>query len=100
MRRAALIILALVTVLGVGLWLSALNVQYRDIRYTVPFLIQLWMFATPFLAQNQLILMVLRSETVTAVQWATHIGAGFGLGAVLWLIAARLYHREQLAISA
>jgi sodium transport system permease protein len=60
----------------------------------------LWMFATPFLAQNQLILMVLRSETVTAVQWATYIGAGFGLGAVLWLVAARLYHREQLAISA
>jgi len=60
----------------------------------------LWMFATPFLAQNQLILMVLRAETITGLQWATYIGAGFGLGAVLWLIAARLYHREQLAISA
>lgn len=60
----------------------------------------LWMFATPFLAQNQLILMVLRSETVTPLQWATYIGAGFGLGALLWLVAARLYHREQLAISA
>lgn len=32
---------------GAGLWLSALNVEYRDIRYTVPFLIQLWMFASP-----------------------------------------------------
>jgi sodium transport system permease protein len=60
----------------------------------------LWMFATPFLAQNQLILMVLRQETITTLQWATYIGAGFGLGALLWLIAARLYHREQLAISA
>lgn len=60
----------------------------------------LWMFATPFLAQNQLILMVLRAETITGLQWATYIGAGFGLGAVLWVIAARLYHREQLAISA
>jgi sodium transport system permease protein len=60
----------------------------------------LWMFATPFLAQNQLILMVLRSETITALQWATYLGAGFGLGALLWLVAARLYHREQLAISA
>ena len=60
----------------------------------------LWMFATPFLAQNQLILMVLRSEAVTPLQWATYIGAGFGLGALLWLVAARLYHREQLAISA
>ena len=61
---------------------------------------QLWMFATPFLAQNQLILMVLRQETITTVQWMTYLGAGFGLGALLWLIAARLYHREQLAISA
>ena len=40
-------LLALATALGVGLWLSALNVQYRDIRYAVPFLIQLWFFATP-----------------------------------------------------
>ncbi len=60
----------------------------------------LWMFATPFLAQNQLILMVLRQETISALQWATYLGAGFGLGALLWLVAARLYHREQLAISA
>jgi sodium transport system permease protein len=44
--------------------------------------------------------MVLRQETISAVQWATYIGAGFGLGALLWLVAARLYHREQLAISA
>ena len=32
---------------GVGLWLSALNVQYRDIRYVIPFIIQLWMFVSP-----------------------------------------------------
>lgn len=32
---------------GVGMWLSALNVKYRDIRYVVPFLIQIWMFASP-----------------------------------------------------
>ena len=32
---------------GVGLWLSALNVQYRDIRYAIPFLIQIWMFLSP-----------------------------------------------------
>jgi lipopolysaccharide transport system permease protein len=41
------LLLALVTALGVGLWLSALNVQYRDIRYAVPFLVQVWLFATP-----------------------------------------------------
>ena len=39
--------LALSTALGVGLWLSALNVQYRDVKYTVPFLVQVWLFATP-----------------------------------------------------
>jgi lipopolysaccharide transport system permease protein len=41
------VLLAIVTALGVALWLSALNVQYRDARYTVPFLTQFWLFATP-----------------------------------------------------
>lgn len=41
------LLLALVTTLGVGLWLSALNVMYRDVRYAVPFLVQAWLFATP-----------------------------------------------------
>lgn len=40
-------LLALTTSLGVGLWLSAMNVQFRDVRYLVPFLTQLWMFSTP-----------------------------------------------------
>jgi lipopolysaccharide transport system permease protein len=40
-------LLAVVTSLGVGLWLSALNVEYRDVRYTVPFLAQVWLFSTP-----------------------------------------------------
>jgi len=41
------LLLALVTGLGAGLWLAALNVQYRDVRHAVPFLLQLWLFATP-----------------------------------------------------
>ncbi len=41
------VLLALMTALGVGFWLSALNAQYRDIRYTLPFLTQLWLFVTP-----------------------------------------------------
>lgn len=41
------LLLALVTALGVGLWLSAWNVQYRDVRYILPFLTQVWMLATP-----------------------------------------------------
>ena len=41
------LLLAMLTALGVGLWLSALNVRYRDVRYVVPFLMQIWLFATP-----------------------------------------------------
>jgi lipopolysaccharide transport system permease protein len=41
------LLLALTTSLGVGLWLSALNVQFRDVKYTVPFIVQFWMFSTP-----------------------------------------------------
>jgi lipopolysaccharide transport system permease protein len=42
-----LITLTFLCAVGVGLWLSALNVQYRDIRYAIPFIIQLWMFVSP-----------------------------------------------------
>jgi lipopolysaccharide transport system permease protein len=41
------LLLALLTALAVGLWLSAFNVKYRDVRHTIPFLIQFWMFASP-----------------------------------------------------
>jgi len=41
------LLLAFIAALGVGLWLSALNVEYRDIRYVLPFIVQFWMFATP-----------------------------------------------------
>ena len=41
------VLLAITTAIAVGLWLSALNVEYRDIRYVIPFLTQFWMFSTP-----------------------------------------------------
>jgi lipopolysaccharide transport system permease protein len=41
------LLLTLTTSLGVGLWLAALNVRYRDVRYVVPFITQFWLFATP-----------------------------------------------------
>jgi len=47
--------LAAVTAFAVGLWLSALNVRYRDIRYTVPFLVQVWFFATPIVYSSTVI---------------------------------------------
>jgi lipopolysaccharide transport system permease protein len=49
------LLLALVTSLGVGLWLSALNVQFRDVRYVVPFITQFWMFATPIVYPSSLL---------------------------------------------
>ena len=47
--------LALLAALSVGLWLSALNVKYRDVRYTLPFLAQIWLFATPVAYSSSLI---------------------------------------------
>jgi lipopolysaccharide transport system permease protein len=47
--------LAVLTALGIGLWLSALNVKYRDVRYVVPFLTQFWMYATPIAYSSELI---------------------------------------------
>jgi lipopolysaccharide transport system permease protein len=44
-----LVILTAALALGVGMWLSALNVKYRDIRFALPFLIQLWMFMSPII---------------------------------------------------
>lgn len=44
-----LVLLATLLAMGVGMWLSALNVKYRDVRYAIPFVIQLWMFASPII---------------------------------------------------
>jgi sodium transport system permease protein len=60
---------------------------------------QLWMLAVPFLAQNQLLLRVIRSEGIQPMEWAVYLAAGFGLGALLWLAATRRYRQEKLAIS-
>ena len=49
------ILLALITALGVGFWLAALNVLYRDINYVTPFLTQFWMFITPIAYGSSLI---------------------------------------------
>ncbi len=49
------VLLAVTTSLGVGLWLSALNVQFRDVRYVVPFITQFWLFATPIAYPSSLL---------------------------------------------
>jgi lipopolysaccharide transport system permease protein len=48
-------LLAVLTALGVGLWLSALNALYRDVRYIVPFLVQFWMFGSPVAYPSSLV---------------------------------------------
>ena len=55
---------AVATTLGVGLWLSALNVQYRDVRYAVTFVVQFWLFASP----------VVYSSTLVPVRWRAWYG--------------------------
>ena len=49
------VLFALATALAVGLWLAALNVQYRDFRYTLPFLTQFWMFVSPVAYPSSLV---------------------------------------------
>ena len=51
----AFVLLAVLTALGVGLWLSALNAIYRDVRYVLPFLVQFWMFASPVAYPSSLV---------------------------------------------
>lgn len=58
------VLLAVATALAVGLWLSALNVEYRDVRYTIPFLTQFWLFLTP----------VAYSSTLVPEQWRALYG--------------------------
>jgi lipopolysaccharide transport system permease protein len=89
------IILALATALSVGLWFSALNVKYRDVRYTIPFLTQLWMFATPVAYPSSMIPEPWRawsglnpmSGVVEGFRWAL-LGKSTGPGLLLWVSVA------------
>ena len=85
------LLLALATALAVGLWLSALNVEYRDIRYVVPFLTQFWMYATPVAYSSTLIPEKWRllyglnplTGVVEGFRWAL-LGSG-DVGGLLWV---------------
>ncbi len=60
---------------------------------------QLWQFAVPFLSQNQLILKVVRGETIEPVQWLVYLLSSGLLAMLMWFLAVRRYRGEQLAIS-
>jgi len=51
----AFLLLGIITALGFGLWLAALNVRYRDVNYLIPFLLQIWMYVTPVVYGSTLI---------------------------------------------
>jgi lipopolysaccharide transport system permease protein len=68
----AFMLLGVTASLGVGLWLSALNVQYRDVRHAVPFIVQFWLFATP----------IAYPSTLLAEPWRTIYGLNPMVGVV------------------
>jgi lipopolysaccharide transport system permease protein len=51
----AFALLAMASALAPGVWLAALNVRYRDVRYVIPFLVQVWLFVTPVVYSSRLI---------------------------------------------
>lgn len=101
--------LVLVTALGIGTFLAAVNVRYRDVKYVVPFLVQLWLFASPVVYESSLIpeqwktLYALNPMTgvVEGFRWAVLGGPRVddlilvsAAASVLILVAALLYFRQ------
>ncbi len=80
-------------------WLILLPMLPAYALMAYPLKTQLWQFAVPFLAQNQMLLKVTRHERIPAETWAVYLVAGFGLAALLWYAAVRRYQQERLAIS-
>lgn len=86
------VLLALATALGVGLWTSALNIEYRDVRHVIPFLTQLWMFSTPVVYPSSLVPERWRilynlnpmSGVIDGFRWAL-LGAGRPPGLPFWV---------------
>ena len=107
----AFLLLAFATALGVGLWLSALHIEYRDVGYIVPFLSQLWMYATPVVYSSTMIPQRWRVlyglnpmvGVVEGFRWAL-LGRGEGpgpmlaasiLAAVVLLVSGAFYFRRM-----
>ncbi len=59
-----------------------------------------WQFAIPFLAQNQMLLKVIRNENIEAIIWIIYIASGLLCATLLWFAAVRRYRNESLAVSA
>jgi len=88
------VLLAILSALAAGLWLSALNVQFRDVKHTVPFLSQFWMFATPVVYPSSLVPAKWRvwyglNPMVGVVEGFRHalLGGGMTPGPMIWVSA-------------
>lgn len=105
------ILLALATAIAVGLWLSALNVKYRDVRYALPFVTMFWMYATPIAYSSAVIPEKLRFlyslnpmvAVVDGFRWAL-LGVENTFGSAIWistsmvillLIGGLIYFRQM-----
>jgi sodium transport system permease protein len=80
-------------------WLMLLPMIPTMMLMVNPVKTQLWQFAVPFLAQNQMLLKVIRQEAISPQAWAVYLGCSIGLAALLWLAAVLRYRQEKLAIS-
>lgn len=80
-------------------WLMLLPMVPSFVLMVNPIKTELWQFAVPFLAQNQLLLKVIRAEPVAPEVWALYLGASLSLAALLWFAAVRRYQQEKLAVS-
>jgi lipopolysaccharide transport system permease protein len=90
------VLLAVTTAAALGIWLSALTVRYRDVRYVVPFLIQVWLFATPIVYPASLVPLPWRpflglnplASVVEGFRWALLGGPAPGLMSMASLVVA------------
>jgi sodium transport system permease protein len=81
------------------MWLMLLPMVPSIMLMVNPLKEQTWQYAVPFLAQNQMLLKVIRAEFIPMQVWGIYLAAGFGVAAMLWFAAVRRYHQERLAIS-
>ncbi|WP_282297040.1 MULTISPECIES: ABC transporter permease [unclassified Stenotrophomonas] len=80
-------------------WLMLLPMLPGYALMVYPLKSELWQFGVPFLAQNQMLLKIIRHEAISPQMWGVYLAASLGLAAVLWYAAVRRYHQERLAIS-
>lgn len=80
-------------------WLMLLPMLPILVLAVNPMKSELWQYAVPFLAQNQMILKVIRGESIGVDAWAVYMVAGIGLAGILWAAAVHRYRQERLAIS-